>query len=210
MSKPGLYGVTGGVKRRKKRTLIERLKEERSTVVMLNQQLVNRLQLCIKVLKEFSKEENWAVVEHDVPPKLVNDKLVPQEPDTEIRWVGEGEVVELATEALKALRKGIENEDKKFQRAVDAQHAEKAKEELRAVPAEPKEAGPEVPEPDKEAVRGATVDVAGSPGEPQGGQDHLQEPAVEPAPQSHPEPDSMFQRLEGTHFLLAQEASQLQ
>ena len=96
-----LTGIVGGQKKFRKRTLIERLKGDRTNLKIVNEALVQRLQLVIRVLKMFESEENWAC------STITLEKVG----EDAIMWVGEGEPNEIAKATLLALRKGI-NDDR--------------------------------------------------------------------------------------------------
>jgi len=102
------------MKRARKRTLIERLKQEHTEIVCLNQQLIQRLQFCLTTLKVISDEDSWAVKEIELPLKYGPDgHVVPQDPQTEIIWVGEDHPNTIAQKALKMLRRGIDEKVEK-------------------------------------------------------------------------------------------------
>jgi len=100
----------GGFRQRKKATKIDRLKTEVSILKMANSELVERLKLLLKTMKEFEKESNWAVREGDFdnPENII--------------WLGEGEPSTIAGAVLARIRGATE----KFDAKVDASGGQEA------------------------------------------------------------------------------------
>jgi len=125
----------GGFRQRKKATKIERLKSELSIVKMANKELIERLKLLLKTMKEFEKESNWVVRETEWK------KETPGEKDTvetipEIIWIGEGDPLTIAGAVLKRIRGATEA----FDRQVEVVKNEEDKDSP-----VPKEEEPKVP-----------------------------------------------------------------
>jgi len=87
----------GGFRQRKKATKIERLKTETSILKMANKELIDRLKLLLKTMKDFEKENNWAVK------------------DESIIWIGEGEPTTIAKAVLARVRGASEKFDDKVE-----------------------------------------------------------------------------------------------
>jgi len=87
----------GGFRQRKKATKIQQLKNETSILKMANKELIDRLKLLLKTMKEFEKESNWVVKGAD------------------IIWIGEGE----PTTIIKAVLARIRGSAEKFDASVE-------------------------------------------------------------------------------------------
>jgi len=92
----------GGFRQRKKATKIERLKEETSVLKMANKELIDRLKLLLKTMKEFEKESNWVMKETG---KEFGDLV----------WVGEGDPPTIIKAVLARIRGAAEKFDEKVE-----------------------------------------------------------------------------------------------
>jgi len=92
----------GGFRQRKKATKIQRLKNKMTVLNMANKELINRLKLLLKVMKEFEKENNWAIKPN--PPE-----------DGYIVWLGEGEPPLIAKAVLARIRGAAKDFDEKVE-----------------------------------------------------------------------------------------------
>jgi len=92
----------GGFRQRKKATKIERLKTDLSIVKMANSELIERLKLLLKTMKEFEKESNWVM--KDVGKKF-----------GDLVWVGEGDPPTIARAVLARIRGAAEKFDEKVE-----------------------------------------------------------------------------------------------
>jgi len=84
----------GGFRQRKKATKIDSLKTELHIAKLANRELIERLKMALKVMKEFEKEDNWAV-----KPNPMDD----QAPGY-IVWLGEGEPTTIVKAVLARIR----------------------------------------------------------------------------------------------------------
>ena len=100
----------GGFRQRKKANKIDGLKTELSIAKMANRELIERLKMALKVMKEFENESNWAL-----KPNHMDD----QAPGYLV-WLGEGDPPTIVKAVLARIRgasaafdeKVVEVEDK--------------------------------------------------------------------------------------------------
>jgi len=95
----------GGFRQRKKATKIDRLKEETSVLKMANKELIDRLKLLLKTMKEFEKESNWVVKSYDLP----------EGKEDSIIWIGEGDPPTIIKAVLARIRGAAEKFDEKVE-----------------------------------------------------------------------------------------------